>query len=879
MAKVRLEPAATSYNRNALKEFKESGVPMRAIAYTFGGGLSLAIVIPRLIGISGDTVEASVARFVIGFIIVAMTGMISFRITASPRYDMEGLDRMLIKILERFGKKPVRLAEENFQQRILDNEPRLYTALGVEVIIFRVQAEDPLVFLTKLQSLISYAVDGVRIRHYRVSEKTSVRRKLPVAVYAGQLYISLEIVSSIGDSEQIRSDMIMLMEGFGERLTRDEIQVLTRNIVAPTRELAPYELSEGIFPSPIRAMHAAAMLHLGDIEDRALVLSMARLPRGKVGPDLQRLYSILSRRPGVVTTIVEGQPPKNPIGEQYRRNIEADDQGVDVKTLRKERGTDANVRISVHAIVHGTKKELASLRRDLEREYSMLAPDQRPFFAADGAYLEEILGTILPGASNRLPLRRRFDITELREAAFYAPWPVDAGDKKGAILEMRTIENFLFFLKLYFDAPLFVWGRAGSGKSMMLSAISLNFTDIALEQKKRVGRFNMESGGTQAFERDRSDLSVTLDQDAAGRWQPLSFRILEYFFSLEDKGIDALKGWLKTLLGIDLQEVLSEAIRILLQMRDAGELRLCDLYRRLDACRAGLEAGEIKTALSKHLMILHNYCALPQSQYGHIFDPDTVKPHNYRDVWSIYVSQTPAPKQESELTTAFYNLGLAVYHAFESRFVPTPGKEAAELLAVFDELANLFKHKALTRRQIRDVNTQGRKEGKKIVMSSQELSDLVGDDEDLIPTFGHFMAADAGPVGLIVKTRQGLSPERQGVILSTIEDALSEVNSIRMKKQGWAWVYIGDVKRTNAVRVVMLDVTKNELWRAASDFPARRLRSAVQQRFGMSHDQASLMLALHGPEVPPREDDDEISTTAIEALTIYEQIEAHKNRP
>ncbi|MCX6846956.1 MAG: hypothetical protein NTU84_10470, partial [Verrucomicrobia bacterium] len=532
----------TSYNRNKLGEFKETGISMRAITYTVGGGISLAIVIPRAIGISGETPEASIARAVIGFIIFAIVGAISFKITASPRYDMEGLDRMLIRLKERFNKKPVKIAEEKLTQRMVESEPRLYTALGVELIVFRVKAEEPTVFLTKLQSLISYAVDGVRIRLYRVSEKTKVRRQLPVEIYTGQLYVALEIVSSLGESEQIRSDMTLLMDGFGERLKQDEIETLMRNIVAPTREIAPYELTDGIFPSPIRAMHASAMLHLGDIEDRALTISLARLPK-EVGPDLQRLYSVLSRRPGLVMTTIEGQPTKNPLGEQYRRNIEADDAGVEVKSLRKDRGTDANVRVSVHAIIHGTKKELAGIRRDLEREYSLLTPSERPYFAADGAYVEEILQSILPGSTSRLPLRRRFDITELREAAFYAPWPVDAGDMKGAILEMRTIENFLFHLKIYFDAPLYVWGRAGSGKSMMLSSILLNFIDIAVEQKKRVGSFIMESGGTQAFMRDRSDLSVTLDQDPMGRWEPLSFRIMEYFFSLEDKGIDALKGW------------------------------------------------------------------------------------------------------------------------------------------------------------------------------------------------------------------------------------------------------------------------------------------------------------------------------------------------
>lgn len=875
MARVNLEPVPTSYNRNKLREFGETGVPQKAVAYTIGGGLSLAIAVPRLFGLTGETTESTIAYVLIGSIIVAVVGMISFKITASPRYDEEGLDRMLIKLKTLFDKKPVRIKEEQMATRVVDTEPRLYTARGIEILVYRVKADDPIVYLTKLQSLISYAVDGVRLRFYRVSEKTRIRRQLPVDIYTGQLYVSLEIVSSLGESEQIRSDMTLLMEGFGERLTKEQMQDFMRNIVAPTREIAPYELTDGIFPSPIRAMHAAAMLHFGDIEDRALVLSLARLPRGKIGPDLQRLYSVLSRRPGLVTTIIEGQPTKNPLGEQYRRNLEADDTGKDVKELRKERGTDANVRVSVHAVIHGTKKELASIRRDLEREYAMLAPDERPYFAPDGAYVEEILQTILPGAANHLPFRRRFDITELREAAYYAPWPVDAGDVKGAILEMRTIENFLFHLKIYFDAPLYVWGRAGSGKSMMLSAMLINFMDIALEQKKQVGTFVMESGGTQAFMRDRCDMTVTLDQDASGRWEPLSFRILDYFFSLEDKGIEAIKGWLQTVLAIELPQVLSEFVRILLVMKDAGENRLRDFYRRVDECRKELEPGEMKTALGKHLMILHNYCALPQSQYGHIFDPENVKDQSYVDVWSIYVSQTPAPKQESELTTSFYNLGLAVYSAFESRFVPTAGKVSAVLLAQFDELANLFKHKALTRRQIRDVNTQGRKEGKLIVMSSQELADLVDAEEDLVGTFGHFLAADAGPVDLIVRTRQSLSDERKVIVLNAIEDALAEVNSVRMRKQGFAWVYIGDVKRTNAIRVVMLDMTRTELWRAASDFPARRLRAQVQTRFGMTHDQASIMLSLYGPEKPPREDDDEITNEELEA--IYDRIKAHRS--
>ena len=132
MARVRLEPVPTSYNRNKLGEFKETGISMRAITYTIGGGTSLAIVLPRAIGISGETPEASMARAVIGFLIFVIVGMISFKVTASPRYDMEGLDRMLIKLKELFNKKPVKLTEEKLTQRMVESEPRLYTGVDAD---------------------------------------------------------------------------------------------------------------------------------------------------------------------------------------------------------------------------------------------------------------------------------------------------------------------------------------------------------------------------------------------------------------------------------------------------------------------------------------------------------------------------------------------------------------------------------------------------------------------------------------------------------------------------------------------------------------------------------------------------------------------------
>ena len=774
-------------------------------------------------------------------VVVPIVTFILAQKAITGNYEFEGWERFCGKIRALFSVPVVELENELRFEESTGSDLALYGKNGFEIECYEIIDSDVRSILADYRYLLRNLPDGDRCHFVRLSFPITTKRKCLAKAQKLSCYVIFEYqVSAITRGIFKKEVKKTLGSKRGRLLSKTET-------LAVMRALSHLQLKDHEFEKPMKFRDIAIdiekeLLNFGEVEGRAALFSLAVLPE-KVGPQLQKIFDLFNGSSGCLAVSFSALGAKSLLYEvfEHRRR-------ESLKNQEDETGLGAvvNLGMTMIALIHGKEEEITDLTEDLKREFSYLDEAERPYFKRESHFIKEAILTMTPGCSVMIP-RRMMNIARLEECLRYIPLPVSSGASK-PFLPLRTESNSLYNFGLYPSYPLYVWAGVGKGKSALLSLLLLTHM-----KKDGSASFAMEAGGTFAFLRDGlSDVNIILEQNVDGRWLALEDHPLRLFFAFGESGIEAATEWLMGLASVDdfTGDVKTAVRGTLRRAQNDNIYRLKDLFVLLDET---LKSTQIDQRIcTSTLTNIGNFAALNESQYGHIFDPEVTKKIDYTAARHFYVSQIEATKEAPTLLKAFFSYGIYVLKAVEKRFSAS-GSAPAEMIVALDEINHLIKEHYISWNDLRDLNSQGRKQGKLICCASQSLADAIAPGSDrayeFVESFGHFLfASGVSDTNHIVKALRISDDAKAEVVKKEFQRMIDTIDTIRRRGKGYAWGYIDP---EGEFRIIIFDLEKAEQWAVTSHKEARILRQETIRSGNLSYSRACDLLALYGPgELP-----------------------------
>ena len=782
----------------------------------------------------------------------------------SGNYEFEGWEKLFGKIKSIFSGKIVDLEEEaGFSRNDRDESSVIRGDNLNEIECFEITEISAARILGEYRYLLKNLPEGFKTWFVRTSLDHQTDRKCLKKAKLFKCYVFLEYKEGSFGIRGFRAEARKILSPIGRLLSAQETHQAIKEMIQPGIEDFPFE--QGKLLREIGLDVSWEMAHFGEISKRAITLTLAELPQ-MVGEDFQKLFGVMNSYAGSISVSFTGQGNGNVLADFFYEKT--------LKSLGKTREdpgelSRANLAMSIGAIIHGSEQELGEMMEDLKREYSFLDHKEQPKFKREGHFLKESILLMLPGQGPVMDFRKKH-IANMDEALFYIPLVRDSGGRT-SFLTVRTEFNSIYNLSLSYSHPLYIWAGVGKGKSALLSLFLLTHV-----KKEQSASFSLEAGGTFSFLRDGiSEVNVILEQDKQGRWLPLEDHPIRFFLSYGESGIEAASDWLW-----EIAEIIDEGGEIrriihttICQMRDESLFRLKDFCRVFaDRLKSENVAGPDSKNAIKNIAA---FASTKESLYGNIFDPEETKSIDYEKARHFYVSQTEATKEAPRLLAAFFSYGLHMLKAIEKRFA-AGGADPRDLLVTIDEINHLVKEQYIGWQDLRDLNSQGRKQGKLINCASQSLSDAIAADSkrpyEFIESFGHFLfASGVSDIDHLIRAIGLADSDREKAMRKDFQLLVDTIDTIRRREKGYAWGYIDQHKE---FKILLFDLEKHEEWAVTSHKAARMLRSEVIKVNECSYLEACRLLALFGPQKLP------VSEPMADAqkLMMFAQMRKHGGR-
>ncbi|MFW7382320.1 MAG: hypothetical protein ACOH5I_26220 [Oligoflexus sp.] len=719
-------------------------------------------------------------------VVIGIPGAISFYVQSlsEGRYRYENLERNLLEN----GIKKMGFFDINKHIQIEESKEFLFSSTGLRVEIFRVTCEPEnlsecyQVILGKYSSLKDISV----LRDTARKEKSHLE---------ADIYIVLSF--DIGN-QNFRRDYQSITQNLEQNTTRlslDRAVKLYKSVFNKGLEEFSWEKPQSNFISPVSLIESEALAHFGDIDGKAFGVSLADQPE-YIGEHYHRCLDILNKLPSTVHINLKPYVPDGAIGRGIERALI--EKHHKLKLSEDKNDTEVHLNLTVSAICHGTKEELRDLSYELERAVINAPEAQKPLFIRETAYLKECLLSTIPGKSRLLPSRRRFRVLSKNEALAYLPKMEHVG-VKNPLLSLRTTKNTGFGLSYSADDPLFVWAEMGKGKTSLCSEFVLEHLKKNY-RGERQNTFILTAGDGYDYLLDGlCDLALYYDNEGV-ELKGLDFHPLELFLYFKPKGIEAARNWLCGIMKIEAEALRSEISKILAALSEKNAYKMSDFYRAFeDYTKASWAEADIDHFSRKLLSILYHYCDFKGSMYGVLFEPQNTKPIDFAGLKTVLVTQKKGKDDASDGLIAFYSLATHFADVWELQVT-------GPLFYLVDELEHLINTKAITIEQVKSGSTQGRKNAKYSVMSSQFLSILT--DNNISERFNHFLFASpaaAENVGKIMRLDTSEKKKEEGLL--AYEAAIDEISYMRPGVHVWGYL---DTK--GRIHRIIHDVSEERLW-------------------------------------------------------------------
>lgn len=785
-------------------------------------------------------------------------------------YFMHGWEKFLAAKQELMLLNVVNLAEE-LKLRESDSKGYLVTDTGTKVYGFEILADqmEPKDFESDMHKIIGDVEYPHRFQYYRDSVAMKIEG-VEASVNQIRTILLLEIDPLFKDGGNLPERISKTLAKSARTMSNGEIFEFLRMIHGkgvPKDSLIPHE--EG-FLSQIRLLRKEAVIHGGGLGEGMMAISLSKIPES-ISDDFRLLLDTINARAATVCVSVRPIQKMSALGKLFEKRM--------LEKLSKKGGVEVSaadrceVRMSLTAIVHGTKDELNTFETLLRREISGLEVGEGDLeFAVDSACMKECLLSLFPGHASDLPMRRQYRIRNKKELVKYMPLPVSSG-KAGSLMEFRTLMNMLYRFELSPKDPLFIYAPMGRGKTVLISDFLLTF----LEKIKDPHYFLLTAGDGYHFLLDGlCDFPMVFRTDRDGRYEPLWFQPLEAFFSLGEIALEAASHWVCDILGVINKDdgkpdsdYNSGIMQILSKMRASGKVRMSDFYQEFCEWIA-LQWPIDRIPLDHHARFtpsrLKDFCGVEGSQFGYLFEPKEAKPVDMMTVRRFYVTQEKAVNSKSRALQVYFNLSRCLFDKWSDVAV-----DKKSTFVGIDELNHLLEVEAFTEQQLDTFGSQGRKQGFYTVVGTQRLKDIDGLSKDFIRAFQHFLFAGPADQEQVAKMFDVSSDEGKQRIFERFEDLNQKIRYVRRREELFAWGY---VTREKDAEIIVHDVSKRKLWTFASEMEARLLKQETMETFGRPLTETARLLALYGPSRPPRGPSEQL--TAKEKEYVYDRIIKHR---
>lgn len=776
----------------------------------------------------------------------------------SGKYYGEQLDHLLNSLSNKFYEMEFNI--ERSAPMKVDSSKIIKNDFGDSIFAFKVKDSiDAKDFIITI---------GICLRGLPHPNAVSIIRNTMKHELDGLTSTDLYAVYTISMLSRNRNDLInsitSSMSSVSELLDDESVMKLYKSFISKEPSSYSWEIETGTFFSKMALIQKESMLHMGDIENRAMILSLADIPAFKtdnlIDNKIQNIFDFFNRLPSTLTVSFKPQPPANPLSRLFEKRVIEKRTKKDIET--KEEYLRSNINMSTTVLIHGSKEKIKIFSYELEDAFAKNNGLEPMTFAIENHAIKRSIRSLFPGFQSFLPSQRIFSLREMREVLNYVPLPIKKGHP-APLVWLRTNSNTAYGFSLVATEPMFIWGPMGSGKSALMNMILYSW--LLTNQKT----FIMTAGdGYQWILESDQEVLPMIYEYKNNDWTSLSFHPIEAFCSLGAKGINECVDWICEIANTKEPTFVKAINEIISSMHEMKKYRMSHFYFEFEKwvnSNFPVDTYGPEHYLRKIYYSLRNYANVENSMYGKLFDPEETINYDFKNIKVFYVTQLLAEEAGSEALRFFFRLARRILNAWDSD-IP--------IYMSIDELLQLTKAGAIDLNIMDYLLTQGRKAGKYLTVSSQVAEDPDAIDPKLISRFQRFMFAGSAPKDTLKKISVSNTNFTQDEQIKNFEKTFAEILYLRKSKSDYAW---GIKEQDGSLVIGSLVMSQKDLWIIGSDKPTRDLKKNIKDKFGFTDDKVADVLAKYGPKKLPRQSHEYPSEMVMEI--IYASIIRNEDTP
>lgn len=659
-------------------------------------------------------------------------------------------------------------------------------------------------------------------------------------IMKGEYFIFLRFTNKI--STDNRKEIMKLINGIFIRLNHEEMAAITEKI------FFPFNIPSG-YNSP--NFKSAFSYERGVIKGtwvgvETAVITLTQLPEF-IDDSFQKIYTCFSDVSSTIALTVFSTKLDTSISKFVKEKIKIKSGKVsENEDLQKTQENETSCLLQLSILIHGKEELISQKISELESICVSFGQEMRPIFGQDIAFPSDALKSFLPASLPRIPFRKH-KVKTISEILFLLPKPKFSKKLKGNTdLNLRTIDNRLFQIKLSPEYPVIYVSPPGSGKSLYLSVAIL--AHIRKKNLGGVGGCYIEIGMSFKFlcQEGLADAYLTITKE--DKFLPLEDHPLKAFFAFDSFGITAATEWICELCGIngDIESAVAAQIRdIVIHCYELNIYSLMDFYL-LFFEKFSPKIHDDSKWLDR-IQNLKNF--VDPNVYGEVFVPKDPKGFEWKKAKFIYFTTSSTKvTQPKKLYGAFFSLAIALCDLLSEKH-NSKQKEPLEMQLIVDEVHAAREN--ISQKKIRLLNSQSRKDGLRGEFATQELTDFVIDDEDQEKKYA-----------VITTTRRLFFKENPGELIAYMFRTKEETNELMRKierisksnlellNEGkYAWGYIDEHKN---IHQILLDVEQVDLWATTTHAGSIAIRQACLRTGLYDYWETCELLAKYGPKILPK---------------------------
>lgn len=658
-------------------------------------------------------------------------------------------------------------------------------------------------------------------------------------IMKGDYYIFIRLSRNL-ESEGKKEEILKLINGNFIRMTHKEMAEATEKIFfpfnIPSFDVVPkfksgFSFEKGFIKGTWVGIESA-------------VITLVQLPI-EVDEDFQRIYSCLSDITSTISITIQAVKSDGSVSKYLKEKIKIKvGTTTENQDAQKTQENDISCFMQLSILIHGKYDQIAQKISEIEALCVSLGQNKRPMFGQDIAFPADAFKSFLPASEPRIPFRKQI-ITQINEIICYIPRPKFSKKMKDTKiipdLNLRTMDNRIFQLKLDPQFPIIYVSPPGSGKSLNLSISILS--QIRKKMNGGVGGCYIEIGMSFKFlcQKGLADAWLTLVKEE--EFQPLEDHPFSALFAFESYGVGLATEWICELCGIDFDAesaVAAEVREIILNCYNENIYSLQTFFEIFENKFSNRCEADKKWL--DRIQNLRNF--VDPNVYGKVFVPKEPKNFDWKNARFIYFSTSSTRvTQPKKLYGAYFSLAITLCDLLSEKHT-SKRKVPLEIQFIVDEVHAA--RECIPQKKIRLLNSQSRKDGMRVEFATQELTDFVIDDEDNEKKFG-----------IITTTRRLFFKENPGELISYMfrtkeesKEIMKKINyiakrNIELLSEGkYAWGYIDENK---VVHQVLLDVDKVDLWAITTHAGSIAIRQACLRTGLYDYWETCELLAKYGP--------------------------------